>query len=419
MHYSGKLNVKFMVQARQFRKTHEDAHYAGAQYRYQREFAIMFREHSVFVSADDKHRLKVGEPGFPVAAAERGRRVLVGRDSSFSVGDHDFTRFSLVPSVTFVIDIPDCIDSSWYKGQVIIGFKDAAFEPSSPIRHAAELHQSVQSYGFSEKPVLFLYSDGGPDHRLTYLSVKLSLVALFLKLDLDFLCACRTAPFHSWRNPVERVMSVVNMGLQSVGIMRQKMSDEYEASIAHCNNLSEMRKAAERYPTVLEETLDSLSPVKVLLSEIMMRLKLKEKSFLVAENLKQEDLEEFFKALNQIDSSLQFQDKLRKDSLKSHPSVQQFLDHCCRERHYLFCIKKCGDLNCGLCKPPRLPLDVFSKICFIPDPIPGVDGHYLPFEKVYGTETTEKHRPSQQTRAKRARTLPFIASIQHAKNTQL
>ncbi len=26
---------------------------------------------------DDKHRLKVGEPGIPVAAAERGRQVLV------------------------------------------------------------------------------------------------------------------------------------------------------------------------------------------------------------------------------------------------------------------------------------------------------------------------------------------------------
>ena len=45
----------------------------------------------MFFSLDDKHRVKVGEPGFPVAAAEHGRRVLVGRDSAFQVGDHDFT----------------------------------------------------------------------------------------------------------------------------------------------------------------------------------------------------------------------------------------------------------------------------------------------------------------------------------------
>jgi len=28
------------------------------------------------VSIDDKHQIKVGEPGYPVAAAEQGRRVL-------------------------------------------------------------------------------------------------------------------------------------------------------------------------------------------------------------------------------------------------------------------------------------------------------------------------------------------------------
>lgn len=47
------------------------------------------------MSLDDKHRIKVGEPGFPVAAAERGRRVLSSRDATFEVGDHDFTRMSM------------------------------------------------------------------------------------------------------------------------------------------------------------------------------------------------------------------------------------------------------------------------------------------------------------------------------------
>ena len=35
----------------------------------------------MFISLDDKHRIKVGEPGFPVAVAERGRKVLVSRDT--------------------------------------------------------------------------------------------------------------------------------------------------------------------------------------------------------------------------------------------------------------------------------------------------------------------------------------------------
>ena len=55
----------------------------------------------------DKHRLKVGEPGFPVAAAECGRRVIVCAGTTLKVGDHDFTKFSIIPSVSLLVDIPD------------------------------------------------------------------------------------------------------------------------------------------------------------------------------------------------------------------------------------------------------------------------------------------------------------------------
>ena len=187
---------------------------------YQRELAITFRDYSTFLCVYDKHRIKVGEPGDSVAAVERGRRVIVSKDTSFEVADHDFTRFSLVPSVCFAIDIPDSIVGSWYSRKALVAFKDAVFEPSSPQRHSAELYEVVCNHDLLSDPVLFLYSDGGPDHRLTYLSVQLSLISLFLTLDLDYLCACRTAPYHSCRNPVERLMSIVNSGLQSVGMMR-------------------------------------------------------------------------------------------------------------------------------------------------------------------------------------------------------
>ena len=76
-----------------------------------------------------------------------------------------------------------------------------------------------------------MYSDGGPDHRCTYMSVKLSLIALFKELDLDILIALRTAPGNSWANPVERIMSIVNLGLQGVGVMRAKVSNDTEKVI--------------------------------------------------------------------------------------------------------------------------------------------------------------------------------------------
>ena len=46
---------------------------------------------------------------YPVAAVERGRRVLVSRNQSFEVANHDFTKFR---SVSLVVDIPDDVTSS-------------------------------------------------------------------------------------------------------------------------------------------------------------------------------------------------------------------------------------------------------------------------------------------------------------------
>ena len=162
VHYTGRFKVRFRVQQHQWRKDHPDVHYAAGIFRYQREYAVLMRKYSSFFCLDDKHRIKVGEPNFPVAATERGRKVLTVAGSQFLVGDHDFTTFSLIPSVILHIDIPDNISGSWYTGQVHIGLKDGALEASSPTHHMTELLSIVELETMS-KPILFLYSDGGPD----------------------------------------------------------------------------------------------------------------------------------------------------------------------------------------------------------------------------------------------------------------
>lgn len=65
----------------------------------------------------------------------------------------------------------------------MIMLKDSVFEPSSPLCHSTELATIIEQRA-PEKPVFFVYSDGGPDHRVTYLSVKLALICLSVKLDL-------------------------------------------------------------------------------------------------------------------------------------------------------------------------------------------------------------------------------------------
>ena len=159
-----------------------------------------------------------------------------------------------------------------------VGYKDAAFEASSPMRHATKLSSLLRSSVDSQSAILFIYSDGGPDHRLTYASVQVSLIALFLKLDLDFLCAARTAPSHSWRNPVEKVMSTLNLGLQCVGLMRESGDTEFEAQAAKCNSLAALHEAAERTPGFRSSPLDSVAHVKSLLVMLLERLELKVKN---------------------------------------------------------------------------------------------------------------------------------------------
>lgn len=70
-----------------------------------REFAIQNRELVTLVSMDDKHKIKVGEPSYPLAAAERGKQVIVGINQVMAVGDHDFSNCTLTPSVNLMVCI--------------------------------------------------------------------------------------------------------------------------------------------------------------------------------------------------------------------------------------------------------------------------------------------------------------------------
>ena len=97
-----------MIQARQFRHQHVDVHYASALFCYLKEFSIMYKNDITFVCMDDKHSMKIGEPGYPVAAIERGKQVLVAKGTKMTVGDHDFTML-ITPSVILKIEIPEKI----------------------------------------------------------------------------------------------------------------------------------------------------------------------------------------------------------------------------------------------------------------------------------------------------------------------
>ena len=53
-----------------------------------------------------------------------------------------------------------------------------------------------------------------------------------------------------------------------MGLTREMMPEEYEKEVAKCNNLTQLRKIAERNYRFVGAVRDSLSPVKSLLCDI-------------------------------------------------------------------------------------------------------------------------------------------------------
>lgn len=214
-----------------------------------------------------------GEPGVAVATGVRGKKSIVPVTSTLGALDHDMqSKGSLTPSVCLEVDIPDD-DSSFYRGEVHVSYKDSIFQASLPWRHSAEMAKMLQDKG--EVPVcLMLYSEGGPDHRITYHAVKLSFIVLFKKFDLDFLAARRTAPGHRWLSPAERIMSILYIALQIVALMREESRSEVEQALRGANSMSEIRNKAAKNAHLKTAWI-------ILLEERTSKLTLKEKTFAV------------------------------------------------------------------------------------------------------------------------------------------
>ena len=119
--------------------------------------------------------------------------------------------------------------------------------------------------------------------------------------------------------------------------------------------------------------------------------------------LSEEDIESMWSKLLIVDPALQKEESLKKKNLPSKQGLMAFLKHCCTRRHYSFQIKKCGSSTCDICKPVRLPKEVFDTLHVLPNPVPGEDGHYKSLDNSLGTVTDTGHpfkrRPNERKRS--------------------
>ena len=126
------------------RKTHDNTVYAGAVYEYARELAVSIRDLVSFICTDDKHKISVGEPGFPITALPRRPRVLVGKNEVFKAADHNFLCLSLIPTLILI-----------------------------------------------QISMKAMYTDRGPEHCTTFFSVKTEIITLQKFLNHDHILVAK------------------------------------------------------------------------------------------------------------------------------------------------------------------------------------------------------------------------------------
>ena len=399
LRHTGRFQVKHGVQIRQMRKDHPDARYVGNILRYVKNFVVKHRSLVCMMSVDDKAIVPVGEPNFPVSTGVRGHnRSLVAVDGPQNCAlDHDFHIHGIVPSVSFVVDIPTSSKDSFFQGKAYVVLKDKVSQPSSPLRHSCELLNILEKETY--KPILITISDGGPDHRITFPSVKLSLIALFRALDLDMLISVRTCPYQSWTNLAERVMSTLNLALQHVALARKLMEPDYEDMLKGKNTLAEVRKVLqEENPGLRDALRDSMEqPIKILCDRFQ-AMKIKERSIGIGFAATTDDINNTLSFVQFLEPSIDSEKSMTSKIINESEPLRKFIETHCNMSDYVFQVKKCMDNSCLHCAhhPVRMSKEDFQSLCYLPLPLldPQKES-FLPFNELYGQKPSDKDQPTK------------------------
>ena len=202
-------------------------------------------------------------------------------------------------------------------------------QPSSPHRHSTELVQLIRENFSSDgqsssKPVMIILSDGVQDHRVTY---GLAMIAHFCHLNLDAHSVCKCV-----RTKVGPTQLTLNLALQNVSLMRDKMSDPLERAIKYKNTINAIWSVVEDIPELEAALLESTSLVISLLSERFIQMKLKGFSIKICPAATQDDIMDNF---DFIDSSLTM-GKLQQENLKDAAGLKAFMNEHCHSSHYLY-----------------------------------------------------------------------------------
>ena len=222
----------------------------------------------------------------------------------------------------------------------------------------------------------------------------------------------RTAANLSYRNPVERVHSIANLGLQSVGLMRKRMSEASEKLMVNANSNEEIRKLCQANDSLRTELAESMKQPKKLLEQVFQNLSLKGKNFEIFDPATERQIADLHKVLTD-----KFDDNILSLSLRNnftktkYPKFFEFYSKHCISRTYHFHIFKCSDKDCKWHEPLR-----FGEIEKFGEPVPTESDDGV-LKYVQGSDESEKFLPSKlENPSKRTHGMPFTPTAQTAIN---
>ncbi|XP_073720261.1 uncharacterized protein [Misgurnus anguillicaudatus] len=392
LNFTSRFELKYKIQRRQLRASHPDAHFCAALFKFLRLRMYQLRSDIFVLFIDDKAKIPVGEPGEPVSTGVRGRHSIAPSTSQLAALDHDMTsKGSITSTVYMQPNVPSQPEGSWYSGKVKIVVQDSVFQKSTAYRNAAATVRLAQEDPSGWKPIHVKYSDGGTEHRTLLVKVQLSLIAIFKMLKLDMLIACRAAPGQSWQNPVERVMAILNIGLQNCALEREKAAEDMENLLKRCSSMAEIRKAGEKNPELGKAWSTLVGPVLDTVAGRYSRLKLKGEPITIIDAVTDAEEDSVMQVISTLFPAIN-PATVTKQQADKDPTFTEWVQKHCRHRQYLFQLHKCDDTAC--CSVPVLPPE---KMIWLPDPMPDSSGdHYLTLAEVMGKDTVDAHRPSAQ-----------------------
>ena len=175
-----------------------------------------------------------------------------------------------------------------------------------------------------------LFSDGGPDHQVTFHSVQMSLISIFKEKILDMLIATRTTTGHSWANPAECVISLLNLAYQNNVILRDFCGSEFEQQLKKCSGMEDIRKISRDNFQYQQEWSKLLRSMIKQLEERTKQVVLKNNKFIIGKPASNDEVQ------NEELSMIQNIDKLimkgiyQKQDMKNCKDLQAFLTNHCR-----------------------------------------------------------------------------------------